>query len=248
MSLEQDEHSASFRTDIKPLVLGSDPYKEPKTEPRFGALNRRALLVRTVYLYEGDVLEKRLGDTPVPIRGFIEIRGSYHPGEGGSAQNFLCWGLKNASTGERLSDYSDSGISADPILVFRATNAWEGLPRLTEDGEPRMHEIYSAVGRELRGHELEYYGKQEMIRRRREIASLIGVTDLRRVLQMVPPQLQEMMYEMTANDIGVLTRELERELRQGRLANGEFYIEAIERYKQRVANISQGLGDEGIII
>ncbi|MFH0936680.1 MAG: hypothetical protein V1808_00075 [Candidatus Daviesbacteria bacterium] len=241
------EKQPLFRTEIKPFIAGANPYEENKYESNLRSINHRAILVKTIYLYEGEQQEKMLEGKAIPTQGFMEIRDCYFPDGDRVYHEFLHWGLKDLVTNEDLYYYCDSAVDFDPILAFRMTKVLEELPFLTKDGEPRSYRIYTVTGQANIDRAISHYGKKEVDERKKVVTELIGQDRLKEILLMLPPNPEEIIQTMTENGLSVITSELERELRLGRITMSEFYLDVMKKHYQTLDDWVQALKKVGWI-
>lgn len=230
------------------MIEGSNPYQEPKFIIPLRELNDRAVLQKRVYLFDGDQYGVRLGDSTVQARSFVDIRMYYFPDGEIVYDPFAHWGLKDADTEEDIRGYTDASIDVDPIEIFRIAKILEALPQLSTNPKQYIDDSCSAAtaaSRVYHSWDFEEPRRQEMLNRRRRIASIIGRDKWREIIQMMPPQLEEMMQTMRDREIGVMTRTLERELRNGRLNRSEFYLDMISAHHKAVKDLAHGLEEIG---
>lgn len=244
MGPEHREGQSPFRIEVKSMIEGSNPYQEPKFKGPFGEINHRAVLQKRVYLFDGDPYGVRLDDGTVRARSFVDIRRHYFADGEKVYHPFAHWGLKYADTGKDIRGYTDASVEVDPIRIFRTTMILAALPQLSTNPEQYIDDYCSAataVARTYYPWDSEGSRRQEMINRRRRIASIIGSGKWREIIQMMPPQLEEMMQTMRDREIGVMTQTLERELRNGRLNRSEFYLDMIIAHHKAVRDLARGL-------
>lgn len=238
-----------FRTTITPVVDGADPYIENKYRSDFStAINHRAQLIERIHLYEGPVKTVTLRDQTLQVQGYMDISQTFFTDGEITNQPFIGWGLRNAVTNWGIEGYHDSGISCDPIYAFRQTRIFEELPNLNADSKQHIDDFVSAAtsaGRVWQKWQIEHYGAEELIRRRKKIAYQIGKSKLREIMQVLPPRLEEMMQAMYDKKRWVDTKSLERELRLKKLNPSEFYLDAIRSYGQFIGDIAAGLKETG---
>lgn len=232
-----------FRIEIKPMVEGADPYIESKLRPD-RSTNHRAVLQERIRLFDGQPYGVRLGAVPIQARSFVDIRLAYFTDGDRVYHPSAHWGLQNASTGDDIAGYTDAGVDADPIYVFRTARILEALPQLSTDSDQQIEDYCSAASAAART----YYSwdftepyRQEMIDRRAKIATAIGRSRWRGIIQELPPNLEEMMQTMEDKGVGVMTQTLERELRIKSLAPSEFYVDKIRAHNQYVDDLARGL-------
>lgn len=237
-----------FRITVSPVIDGADPSKEQKYRPPGRAINPRAQLIERIHLYEGSIKTRTLGDKTIQVQGFMDISQTFFPDREITNQPFISWGLRDASTYLRIWGYSDNGISCDPIYAFRFTRILEELPEISDNSETHIDDFVSAATsaeKVLNRYDFEDEGKEELIRRRKKIATLIGHNKLREIMRVLPPRLEDMMQVMYDKKRWVNTKNLERELKLNRLKPSEFYLDAINAYNKVLKDLAAGLEKTG---
>lgn len=249
MGLEHREGQSPFRIEVKPMIEGSNPDQEPKFKSSLGEINNQAVLQERVYLFDGDQYTVMLGDSTVRARSFVDIRLHYFPDGDRVYHPFAYWGLKDADTEQDIQGYTDASIAVDPIYIFRIAKILEALPQLSTNSDQYIDDYCSAATAAARTYyswDFEEPRRQEMIERRHRIVSLIGRDKWRGIIQMIPPQLEEMMQTMQEREIGVMTGTLEREFKTKRLGSpSEFYSDMIDTHHNAVEDIARGLEETG---
>lgn len=248
MSAEHGDRKPPFVVQLKPLVKDANPYEESKYKPPFiGSLreiNERAALQESVLLYEGDIVATRFGDKPIQVKGFIDIRTAFFTDNEPVYGAEVCWGLKDAATKEDIDGYIDSAIDPDPIHIFRIVKILEALPRLREDFDESFDDLNDAMGAAGRAFFLFQLSngedKEYRVETRRKIAEVIGKNKLRDILQMLPPNLEEMIEVMREKGIYVATENLEREIRLKRFIPSEYHHDAVAKWHQDVEDFAEG--------
>lgn len=235
MSAENRIGQSPFRVEVKPTIKGSNPYQEPKFKSPLGEINPRAVLQERIYLFDGNPYPVMLDKDTVRARSFMDIRLHYFPDGDRVYHPFAHWGLKDADTEQDVRGYTAVSIAVDPIYIFGIVKILEALPQLSTNSEKYINDYCSAATAAART----YYP------RRNRVASLIGRGRWKEIVQMIPPHLEEMMQTMEEKEIGVMTENLERELKMQRLTPSEFYSNMIVAHYKAVEDIARGLEKTG---
>lgn len=249
MGAEQKGNFA-IRTEIRPLIPGSNPFQEPKFKsPNTRELNHKAVLQERVSLFDGVSHPVVIADIARQLSGFVDIRKGFFVDDELVYQPFVYWGLKDTSTGERLRGYSDSTTGPDPIHIYRTVKILEALPLLEEDPNAFLQSDFVAASAAAK--RVFYWFEQTPDSRRNhlsfrsKIAENIGRDQLREILNTVPPNLEEMIEAMRKIGMSMSTRTLQRELRAGILAPSEFYADLIGEDYSNIRGMMEGLEEAG---
>lgn len=247
MTLEKREgQSPSFRITTKPMIPGSNPYEEPRyKDEKIGSLNYRAILEEMVYLYDGPVQKVVIGNEKTTVRSFIDIRSYFYTNRQQVYHPSVNWGLKFVDSEEDVSGYIDQGTMVDPIHVYRVAKGLERLNKLDNSAHYPGDDFYAisnAVRRVFDREELEDLRERDLLlQQRHAIAEWIGNDDFRRILQDIPPRLEETIVMIREKGAYLMISGIQREIKAKKINPSEFYRDLMDEYWQFIDDIAKGL-------